>query len=190
MHPAIEAYQLVLEQAGAWPRDTVTQRTVYEVETGTGAWGREVPQDFMEVPQDFMAGLTPAAPPADSDGDGMPDDWETDRGLNPAADDHSGDDDSDGHTNIEEYLHYRSNLVIFANSGKLLGDVNRDFDVNLQDAVAALQIMAGASPNTVINLNCDVNQDGVIGLAEVIYALQFAASLRKEREMLSAISPH
>jgi len=43
-------------------------------------------------------------PPADTDRDGMPDVWETTRGLNPDAADDSGDDDGDGYTNIEEYL--------------------------------------------------------------------------------------
>ncbi len=43
--------------------------------------------------------------PTDTDNDGMPDDWETDRGLNPNdEDDRNGDDDSDGYTNLEEYL--------------------------------------------------------------------------------------
>ncbi|MBN1653436.1 MAG: hypothetical protein JXA30_06635 [Deltaproteobacteria bacterium] len=49
---------------------------------------------------------TPAngTPPADSDGDGMPDAWESARGLHPGSADDTGDDDHDGYTNIEEYL--------------------------------------------------------------------------------------
>ncbi len=42
--------------------------------------------------------------PTDSDQDGMPDAWETTRGLNPNSADDDGDDDGDGYTNIEEYL--------------------------------------------------------------------------------------
>jgi pectate lyase len=43
--------------------------------------------------------------PKDSDGDGMPDDWEQRFGLNPAdRSDANLDKDSDGYTNIEEYL--------------------------------------------------------------------------------------
>ncbi len=43
-------------------------------------------------------------PPVDTDKDGMPDDWEKARGLNPKVADDKGDDDKDGYTNIEEYL--------------------------------------------------------------------------------------
>ena len=40
----------------------------------------------------------------DDDDDGMPDDWESARGLDPNTADDSSDDDGDGYTNIEEYL--------------------------------------------------------------------------------------
>lgn len=43
-------------------------------------------------------------PPTDSDQDGMPDNWEIERGLDPNEPDDDGDDDNDGYTNIEEYL--------------------------------------------------------------------------------------
>lgn len=39
----------------------------------------------------------------DSDGDGMPDDWETDHGLNPAVNDASLDKDGDFVSNLKEY---------------------------------------------------------------------------------------
>jgi hypothetical protein len=49
--------------------------------------------------------LTGGTAPADADRDGMADDWETTRGLNLGdASDRNGDDDSDGDTNLEEYL--------------------------------------------------------------------------------------
>lgn len=40
----------------------------------------------------------------DSDGDGMSDYWEITHGLNPAANDAAGDIDSDGLTNLTEFL--------------------------------------------------------------------------------------
>jgi hypothetical protein len=43
--------------------------------------------------------------PVDSDGDGMPDDWEIRHGLNPHdPSDAALDSDHDGYTNLEEYL--------------------------------------------------------------------------------------
>ncbi|HOU91672.1 MAG TPA: hypothetical protein PLU22_11545, partial [Polyangiaceae bacterium] len=62
-----------------------------------GGWGAPPPEDLLE-------GLTPEEPPRDDDQDGMADDWERARGLdpdNPA--DHNRLLDS-GYTAIEEYL--------------------------------------------------------------------------------------
>jgi hypothetical protein len=86
--PAIElvdakdAYELVLAKAGCWPRDRVTNRTLEEVKTKTGAWSRNGPLE----PTDewFLEGLTPGNAPPDTDNDGIPDAWEMSHGLNPA----------------------------------------------------------------------------------------------------------
>jgi HEAT repeat protein len=75
---ADEAYELVLAQAGCLPRDSVTARTMAEVRTGTGSWGRHTPNAGL------MEGLTAGKAPADGDGDGMPDEWEKAHKLNPA----------------------------------------------------------------------------------------------------------
>ena len=45
-----------------------------------------------------------AAPLTDSDGDGIPDAWETGNGLNPGTNDANADKDSDGQSNLAEYL--------------------------------------------------------------------------------------
>jgi len=78
---ATALYNMILAEAGAWPRDRVTLRTIDEVINQTGSYGRDAPAD----PNDewFMEGLTPTASPVDTDNDGMPDDWETAHGLNP-----------------------------------------------------------------------------------------------------------
>lgn len=91
-----EAYERVLARAGCFPRDTVTQRMIHDTRQGTGEWGRHDPADL-------MAGLTPVPPPTDSDDDGMPDDWETAHGLDPAQDDSSRLTPS-GYTAIEEFV--------------------------------------------------------------------------------------
>lgn len=104
-HSSEEVYRIVLEKAGAWPRDVVTLRTVDEVRRRTGEWARQVPDDL-------MAGLTPESPPQDSDGDGIPDYWKIMHGMDPDSPDANGDFNGNGYTNIEDYLHYRAALLI------------------------------------------------------------------------------
>jgi pectate lyase len=70
------AYQCVLQRAGAWPRDVVSLWSVEDTAARTGSWSNRRPANWLE-------GLTPGTPPPDSDGDGMPNAWETARGLNP-----------------------------------------------------------------------------------------------------------
>jgi hypothetical protein len=54
--------------------------------------------------RDLFLNLSMPAP-ADSDHDGMPDEWETAHGLNPKdASDAQADPDKDGYTNLEEYF--------------------------------------------------------------------------------------
>lgn len=78
---AKENYQVVLAKAGCWPRDRITTRTVEEVKLGTGSWGRNGPLQSTEAW--LMEGLPKAGAPVDSDGDGMPDNWEKVHQLNP-----------------------------------------------------------------------------------------------------------
>jgi hypothetical protein len=58
------------------------------------------------------------------------------------------------------------------------GDVNNDGNVDLLDAVSALKVCVGIEPAEEVNANADVDGDGKIGMAEVIYILQKAAKLR------------
>ena len=73
------AFKLVLAKAGCWPRDRMTKRTVHEVTTKTGGWGRNAP--LKPTDEWFLEGLTPIEAPADSDGDGLPDAWESTHNL-------------------------------------------------------------------------------------------------------------
>lgn len=96
---ALTVEAAVLAWAGAaHARDAVDAAIIAGVRTRTG---RQIDS------QREMGGwpeLRAAAAPRDRDGDGMPDDWERDHGLNPARDDSGGDRDGDGYTNIEDYL--------------------------------------------------------------------------------------
>jgi hypothetical protein len=50
---------------------------------------------------EFHAGIKPGQ--ADSDSDGMPDEWKIEHWLNPLLDDSNQDADGDGLTNLGEY---------------------------------------------------------------------------------------
>lgn len=100
--PRAEAHDAVLERAGAWPRDLVARTAAEDVANRTGAWGGE-DQNGLDDPAQWLAGLTSSAPPADMDGDGMPDEWEDRNGFDKTT----PDDDTptpSGYTAIELYL--------------------------------------------------------------------------------------
>ena len=96
-HDPREAYKLVLGNAGCFPRDQVSLRTVAEVANSGGAWGR------FEPAEGLMAGLQALFPPADLDGDGMPDEWEISRGLDPEDKSDCAKVMESGYTAVEEY---------------------------------------------------------------------------------------
>jgi hypothetical protein len=94
------AFERVLSSAGAiLPiRDAVDSRIAENVRKGTGG---------IIDSQDQVGGwpeLKSAPAPRDEDADGMPDGWETTHGLDVGTADNNGDVDSDGYTNLEEFL--------------------------------------------------------------------------------------
>jgi hypothetical protein len=98
---APDAYEAVLRSGGASlpRRDGVDRRIVEEVKSGKG----HIISSQAEV--GGWPDLRSAPASRDSDGDGMPDAWEQQHGLNPNdAADGSRDRDGDGYTNVEEYL--------------------------------------------------------------------------------------
>lgn len=87
----------LLPVIGAFPHDIVARQSILELQQRNGSWRNYRPADL-------MAGLTPTAPPIDSDDDGMPDDWENLHGLNPQnGNDHNTTMPS-GYTAIEAYI--------------------------------------------------------------------------------------
>ncbi|HUU29009.1 MAG TPA: pectate lyase precursor [archaeon] len=100
-----EAMRLVLASAGCFPRDTITRRTIEEVKSGTGSWGRHDPGDL-------MSGLTPGMPPEDKDNDGMSDEWELSNGLNPEDGSDCNQVMKSGYTAIEEYCNWLAEKLI------------------------------------------------------------------------------
>jgi hypothetical protein len=98
---AEDAYKAVLAGVGAClpARDKADARIVEEVRKGAGKI-IDSQNDVGGWPE-----LKSKPAPADSDNDGIPDDWETAHGLNPQeAADAVADADKDGYTNLEEHL--------------------------------------------------------------------------------------
>ncbi|WP_372772605.1 pectate lyase [Mangrovibacterium sp.] len=126
IYPAEEAYDFVLENAGAtFPeRDAVDQRITRVVRTGKPEYVEnvdlsDVPKfKYRRLPEDsYKNGIITdirqvggypeykGKPYKDSDGDGMPDTWEKKYKLNPNdPSDANGDVNGDGYTNIEKYI--------------------------------------------------------------------------------------
>ena len=116
-HSAEQAYEKVLAYAGAsLHRDTFDDLMVTDTREGlatyTGAGNHKGIIDSQEDNRPADAGddwsawptLASAPAPADTDHDGMPDDWETANGLNPNDASDGAATASDGYTNLEHYL--------------------------------------------------------------------------------------
>lgn len=103
-----EVAECIVSAAGATApvRDSVDARVAADFVNGTGAI-----IDDITFPDDFPTFASPASP-TDADADGMADVWETSSGLNTSSNDSAGDLDGDGYTNIEEYLHFLSDLSL------------------------------------------------------------------------------
>lgn len=98
--PAAAALTSVLDYGGAryWNRDAVDTRVFAQPLTFTGT--------FIDSPSQVggYPTLSAGTAPTDTDNDGMPNTWETSLGLDPFVANNNGDYDSDGYTDIEEYL--------------------------------------------------------------------------------------
>ncbi len=105
IQPAKDAYESVLNQAGATlpVRDPVDLRAIQQTRTGQVQYtaGKGIITDISQV------GGYPeykGTPYVDSDGDGIPDDWETAHGLNPHDPTDATKETANGYTNIEVFL--------------------------------------------------------------------------------------
>lgn len=105
--PARQAYEAVLAKAGATlpRRDAVDRRVIEIVRTGKPTVSNGIISNPDQVGGYPALAFSPDQLPVDTDGDGMPDDWERNHNLNPNdPKDAALDTDKDGYTNIEEYL--------------------------------------------------------------------------------------
>jgi pectate lyase len=109
---AYDAYLAVLQSAGAsYKRDTLDTRIINDVKNGTGR--------FIDVQGGFPHGtpygktasawpfLDSLPAPADTDKDGIPDEWETKNGLNP--------NDAADASQVKQHAYY-SNIELYLNA--------------------------------------------------------------------------
>lgn len=96
VHSAVKNVEVVLRGAGATlpARDAVDARLVREFHSGTGSIGGD----------NQWPALAPGTAPKDRDHDGMPDAWESARGLDPANAADGPKSAPSGYTWVEEYL--------------------------------------------------------------------------------------
>jgi hypothetical protein len=80
---------------------TTNSLTVVNAQAGNAGSYYAVVSNAIGVVTSSVATLTLAS--ADTDGDGMPDNWESANGTNPGANDAQVDLDGDGHSNLREY---------------------------------------------------------------------------------------
>ena len=116
---AAEAYQLVLDHAGATlpRRDVVDTRIIEDARKGTATFEGVYKTKKTVADKSKITGIidsqndvggwpvlksTPA--PTDTDHDGMPDEWETKQGLDPKNPDDRNKVAADGYTMLEKYL--------------------------------------------------------------------------------------
>lgn len=108
-HSPHDAYELVLAYGGAsLVRDIIDERIVGEVREGTytytGSGGST--HGIIDSQKDVGGWpmLESLTPPVDTSGDGMPDDWKMENGLDPEKNQAAGRDLSAGYDNIEVYI--------------------------------------------------------------------------------------
>lgn len=102
--PTADLRAVLLNTAGAWPRDPMDIRLMRNVADNTIATAPRNTNPSGDGLLTAYNGAPPAAP-ADTDNDGMPDSWETARGLNPAVANTNGHTlSSAGYTDLEVYL--------------------------------------------------------------------------------------
>lgn len=99
----------------------------------------------------------------DSDGDGIPDNYEHRLGLVIGDDDRTIDTDGDGVWNSDEY-------IAGTNPVPMCGDVSDNTWVELNDLIQALQICSGMTSDA--NIYSDCNDDDRIGMVEAIVVLK------------------
>ena len=107
-HSAEDAYEKVVQYAGCClSRDSYDEVMIYDATEGAATYTGDDCSSGMINSQDDCGGwpdLESTEAPADTDGDGMPDDWEIENNLNPYIASDGAKTAANGYTNLENYM--------------------------------------------------------------------------------------
>jgi hypothetical protein len=100
---ALEAYELVLKHAGYINRDSQEKRIIEQIKTGIYPYTKDGIVDCVKQVGGWPL-LVSKPYPLDSDGDGIPDEWEIANGLDPNDAGDASLISENGYSNIENYI--------------------------------------------------------------------------------------
>jgi len=105
---------------------------------------------------------------SDSDGDGMPEGWEVDNGLDPLTDDAVEDADTDGYSNLREYLAL-TDPSDDQDQPLAWGDIDGDQDVDGSDLATLSTEMGRTDCSAATPCACDLDQDGDVDNFDLLF---------------------
>ena len=157
-HTAEKTYEKVIAYCGAsLYRDDVDSRNMEEVRTGTATYTGPVTKkpgqlDFINDPEGEQNEAYPSFPELssenrpenyDTDGDGMPDEWETANGLNPNdandANTFTVDTEKGWYTNVEVYMNSIVEDIIKGGNADAETTINEYYPACVKTAIRSLK---------------------------------------------------
>lgn len=157
-HTAEKTYEKVLAYCGAsLYRDDVDSRNMEEVSTGTATYTGPVTKkpgqlDFINDPEGEQNEAYPSFPELssenrpenyDTDGDGMPDEWETANGLNPNdandANTFTVDTEKGWYTNVEVYMNSIVEDIMKGGNADAETTINEYYPTCVKTAIRSLK---------------------------------------------------
>lgn len=167
-YSSTELDQIILDDVGSFfpTRDSVELRQINDYVNNTGRLSREGEE---QIPTDWPE-LLSGPNYLDTDEDGMPDNWELHKNLDPGLINDKADNDGNGYTNIEDYINARAQDTDANGDGVLDGDIcyssaievyNDSIDQNCINGDAKITIKNAKFTNKkgVITLHVEANTD-------------------------------
>lgn len=114
---AEDAFKTVVAKAGTVNRDKVERRVAEDALNGTARFGNNGIIDKETDAEGFFAYDSTYTVPVDTDGDGMPDEWEKKNGLDPNVADNNRLN-SEGYTALEVYLNSLMGEILVSDFGQ------------------------------------------------------------------------